>query len=110
MNPKEIDISLLKELCKDDDNIIITQHTLTRCIQRNITVDEILQTIENGEIIEQYPEDYPNPSCLVFGITLNSRILHVVCGTDGTTLWIITAYIPDNIKWENDYKTRRKEN
>lgn len=56
------------------------------------------------------PEDYPNPSYLVFGITLNSRILHVVCDTDGETLWIITAYIPDNIKWENDYKTRRKEN
>ena len=53
---------------------------------------------------------YLNPSCLVFGITLNSRILHVVCGTDGATLWIITAYIPNNIKWENDYKTRRKEN
>lgn len=110
MNQQEIDINLLRELCKDEDNIIITQHTLTRCIQRNISIDEILQTIANGEIIEQYPEDYPNPSCLVFGTTLNNRILHVVCGTDGSTLWIITAYIPNSTKWENDLKTRRKGN
>lgn len=110
MNPKGIDINLLRKLCQNEDNIVITQHTLTRCIQRNITVDEILQTIENGEIIEQYPEDYPHPSCLVFGIALNKKIIHVVCGTDGLVLWIITAYVPNNIKWESDFKTRRKEN
>lgn len=110
MSQQEIDIKLLKKLCQNEDNIVITQHTLTRCIQRNITVDEILQTIENGEIIEQYPEDYPHPSCLVFGITLNKKIIHVVCGTDGSTLWIITAYIPNSIKWESDFKTRKKEN
>lgn len=105
----KINIDRLKELCNDEDNIVITQHTLTRCIQRNIKVDEILQTIQNGEIIEQYPEDYPTPSCLVFGYTLNSRVLHVVCGTDDKTVWIITAYTPDNTHWKADFKTRKEK-
>lgn len=106
---QEIDIDFLKELCKNEDNIIITQHTLTRCTQRNINVDEIIQAIQNGKIIEQYPDDYPNPSCLILGITLNERILHVVCGTDNENLWIITVYVPNIINWEDDFKTRRKE-
>jgi hypothetical protein len=110
MGNKEIDIELIKKLCQNEDNIIITQHTLTRCMQRNISIDEILQTIENGEIIEQYPEDYPHPSCLIFGVTLNNKVIHVVCGTDNLTIWIITAYIPNTIKWEDDLKIRRKEN
>lgn len=107
---KQIDLSQLKKLCENEDNIIITQHTLSRCIQRNIKVDEILQTIQNGEIIEQYPDDYPYPSCLVFGISNSGKVIHVVCATDNKSVWIITAYIPNTIKWEKDLKTRRKEN
>ena len=106
---QEIDINRLKELLKNEDNVVITQHTLIRCTQRNITVDEILQTIQNGDIIEQYPDDYPHPSCLIFGISLNGKIIHVVCGTDNKKVWIITAYIPNTTKWEADFKTRRKE-
>lgn len=104
-----INIETLKKLCSNEDNIIITQHTLTRCSQRNITIDEIIQAIKNGEIIEQCSDDYPNPSCLVLGITTNHKMLHVVCGTDYKNLWIITVYVPDKLNWEYDFKTRRKE-
>lgn len=38
--------------------------------------------IATGEIIEDYPEDYPNPSCLIFGYNVNGRILHIVAGCD----------------------------
>ena len=33
--------------------------------------------------------------------------MHVVCGTDGEYLWIITAYYPSKDKWENDFKTKK---
>ena len=36
-----------------------TAHVLKRLMLRNIAQDEVLQAIETGEIIEQYPEDYP---------------------------------------------------
>ena len=40
-----------------------------------IRVDEVLQTLEAGEIIEEYPEDQPYASCLVLGRTVAGRPL-----------------------------------
>ncbi|MGN0630701.1 MAG: DUF4258 domain-containing protein, partial [Ruminococcus sp.] len=53
-------------------------------------------------------DDFPNPSCLIFGITLDNKILHVVAGCDNINLYIITAYYPTTDKFESDLKTRRK--
>ena len=61
-----------------------------------------------GEIIEDYPDDYPHPSCLIFGYTINDKIIHVVAGSDGKYIYIITASFPNTIKFEQDLKTRRK--
>lgn len=69
---------------------------------------DVKNGIVTGEIIEEYPEDYPNPSCLIFGYTVNNRILHIVAGCDNINIYIITAYYPDTKKFENDLKTRRK--
>lgn len=92
----------------NDEKIRWTNHTLVRLFQRNISQKDIKDAILNGEIIEEYEKDYPYPSCLVYGITLNNKVLHVVCGLNENELWIITAYIPDNIKWRSDLKTRKE--
>lgn len=85
-----------------------TNHIMIRLLQRNITQKQVEVALLNGEIIEEYYDDYPYPSCLVYGITLNNRILHVVCGIGDNELWIITAYYPDNNEWNNDLKTRKE--
>jgi hypothetical protein len=41
-----------------------------------IYVEEILQALDSGEIIEEYPEDKPYPSCLILGRTVTGRPLH----------------------------------
>jgi hypothetical protein len=64
--------------------------------------------LQNGEIIELYANDYPFPSCLVLGVTLKST-LHIVCGSNGQELWLITAYCPNANEWEADFKTRKQE-
>ena len=69
---------------------------------------DVKNGIATGEIIEDYPEDYPNPSCLIFGYNVNGRILHIVAGCDNINIYIITAYYPDTKKFEDDLKTRRK--
>ena len=38
----------------------------------------------NREIIEQYPEDFPFPSCLVFGFSSKNEIIHVVMSDEGS--------------------------
>ena len=85
-----------------------TNHCVVRLFQRNISQEDIENALLNGEIIEEYENDYPYPSCLVYGVNLNNKVLHVVCGANETELWVITAYYPDNIKWEDDLKTRKE--
>ena len=68
----------------------------------------MLIALHAGEIIEDYPDDFPNPSCLIFGYNVNGRILHIVAGCDNINIYIITAYYPDTKKFEDDLKTRRK--
>lgn len=104
-----INLNLIKALASDIEKIHLTLHLLDRLRKRNISVSDVINGIQSGEIIEQYPDDYPHPSCLVFGKSINQKALHIVCGTDGQYLWIITAYYPDIDKWENDLKTRREK-
>jgi hypothetical protein len=61
----------------------------------------------NGEIIEQYPNDYPFPSCLVLGLSVHKKCLHVVCGIGDAELWLITAYYPNIDKWEEGFRVRK---
>ena len=85
-----------------------TNHILERILSREISTDDVVTALANGEIIEQYPTDYPYPSCLVLGHTVKSKALHVVCGSDGTELWLITAYVPSITVWTENFKQRRK--
>ena len=61
------------------------------------------------DIIEHYINDYPYPSCLIFGYTLRNRVIHVVLGYDGENVYIVTAYYPNTDKFEADLKTRKEQ-
>ena len=47
------------------ENYIVTQHFRKRMYERNILLSDVMRAVDNGEIIEEYPEDYPFPSCLI---------------------------------------------
>ncbi|WP_330203279.1 DUF4258 domain-containing protein [Cyanobacterium sp. Dongsha4] len=84
-----------------------TRHGLRRLVERNISRSEIIETGENAIIIEDYPDDKYSPSCLVLGITINQRFLHLqVSRKDADILTIITLYEPDPQDWIN-YSQRR---
>ena len=105
-----INIKDIKRLI-NDRKIRWTNHVMVRLLQRNISQNDIENAILNGEIIEEYEDSYPYPypSCLVYGINLNNKVIHIVCGSNGEELWIITAYYPDNIEWQSDFKTRKEK-
>jgi len=86
-----------------------TSHILERLFQRSIRIDDVKTALLNGEIIEQYPNDYPFPSCLVLGHTIAGKILHVVCGSNGLELWLVTAYYPNLSEWTDNFKQRRNK-
>lgn len=103
-----LDIKFLQDLCRNH-KIRWTSHILSRLVKRHIHQSDVENAILMGKIIEQYPNDYPFPSCLVLGICCNNTKLHVVCGTDGTELWMITAYYPDETQWNSTFDQRLKQ-
>lgn len=104
----ELKTSDLRKICVPE-NIEITIHVAKRLEQRNISINDVISCIHEGEIIEQYPDDYPYPSCLILGLSVKQKYIHVVVGSNLKTLWIITAYYPDSNKWKEDLKTRKEE-
>ncbi len=70
---------------------------------------EVYEAICNGEIIEEYPEDRPYSSALIFGKTTSDRPLHMVCAyaeVENLAI-IITVYQPNPELWL-EYKRRNK--
>ncbi len=96
----------IKQLC-GDGAIQWTNHVITRLLQRNISQAVVKHCLMQGEIIEEYLDDYPYPSYLVLGFVSDADPLHIVCGVADDRLWIITAYKPDKDLWESDFCMRR---
>lgn len=101
-----IDIETLKKMNKPE-KIAITKHAKERLAERNITVADIVKGIETGEIIKQYEDDKPLPSCLILGYSANNNYIHIVASNDEEYIYLITAYYPDSEQWEDDFKTRK---
>ncbi len=88
--------------------MVMTQHCRKRFAERNISVEDIIQVIDTGCIIETYPEDFPVPSCLILGYSGN-RAIHICASIMDDYIYLITAYIPDPEKWDDDWRTRKGE-
>ena len=104
----DMDIKQLQALYHaSESNIKWAKHCLERIQERDISITDVESCLETGEIIENYPDDFPHPSCLIFGYTKENKILHIVVGSDGNTIFFITAYYPNTDKFESDLKTRK---
>ena len=104
-----MNINEVQALCAEG-KIVWTEHVEKRMVQRKISRDDIKRCIMNGEIIEEYLDDYPHPSYLIFGHAEDERVLHVVVSiSDGVPriLNVITTYCPDESRFQADMKTRR---
>lgn len=85
-----------------------TRHAFIKAIERNISEKEIKESSITIEIIENYPDDKYSPSCLLLGLTLDNRVLHLqVSRVKSNMLKIITIYEPDPNQWINN-RIRRK--
>ncbi|MEE8408651.1 MAG: DUF4258 domain-containing protein [Myxococcota bacterium] len=57
--------------------VVFRVHTIQRMARRHVSISDVRQVLENGERIDEYPDDKPFPSALVLG-WCDSRPLHVV--------------------------------
>lgn len=88
------------------ENFRITLHAHQAMVEEGITLDELLQTVACGQILEDYPEHRRGACCLLNGQTNKGRPLHIVCTTTAPVLVIITVYEPRPPKWVTP--TRRR--
>jgi hypothetical protein len=94
----------------DCSSITISAHAIKRMFQRALSVADIEAVIQHGSVIEDYPTDYPYPSCLVLhavGVTA----VHAVVAKDPATgaCIVVTVYKPDLTRWSPDFRTRRAQ-
>jgi hypothetical protein len=103
-----LDISKIHELIRQR-RIIWKRHALERMLERGLTRSMVLESVLNGELIEDYTEDRPFPSGLFLGWQ-GKKPLHVVItmDTDDHLIAVVTAYEPNLEHFESDYRTRRK--
>ncbi len=88
--------------------IRITDHADEEAHDDTLNYDEVLFSVIQGEIIEQYIGDRPFPSCLVYGCTFEGEPVHSVWAYNPQTRWavLITVYRPDPERWL-DWRERR---
>jgi len=75
---------------------------------RMISAPDVREAVEQGELVEDYPEDARGHSCLILGHGVDGTPLHVVCSPKTDYLAIITAYIPSSQEWEQDLIERKR--
>jgi hypothetical protein len=88
--------------------ILFLPHAIQQMLRpdRMIRRVEVRCVIENGEVIEDYPTDARGHSCLLLGHGTGGRPIHVVCAPKNDYLAVITAYLPDENEWSDDFKVK----
>lgn len=91
------------------DRFEFSKHAVDQSITRRVSVQELREAFDGGEVIEDYPDDKYGPSCLVFGTTASGRPLHIHCSHPSRRLVkIITLYEPEPERWIG-FRRRRSE-
>lgn len=100
-----IDLGQIAEAIRTS-RIRITDHADEEAAADRISLDQALTSFASGEIIEQYPDDKPYPSCLIY--SESDGPLHSVWAYNRDTSWavLITVYRPDPQRWI-DWRVRR---
>ncbi|HMD85395.1 MAG TPA: DUF4258 domain-containing protein [Terriglobia bacterium] len=70
----------------------VTPHAQQEMVEEETTLDEVLQAIRHGEILEDYPKHWRGACCRVDGFTDADRPLDIVCTTGQPLLILIAAY------------------
>ena len=92
-------------------DVRISEHGYDELAEDDLTVTEILQSVANATVVEEYP-DYPKgPSVLVLQFDREGQPIHTVWGVPKghqRPAVLVTAYRPDPSRWNSSFMERRK--
>ena len=91
--------------------VIISNHGYDELAEDGLLVKEIIASVNNGKVVEDYPE-YPKGTCvLVLQKDKEGNPMHVVWGIPknaSSPAVLVTAYKPDTSIWKDNFMERRK--
>ena len=93
-----------------NNRVRITDHADEEAFDDGLTFEEIYFSVMHGEVIEDYLNDKPYPSCLIMGKNFSGKPIHSVWAYNPENRWtvLITVYRPDPGLWI-DWKVRVKK-
>lgn len=86
----------------------VSNHPDEQALEDDLKISEICYSVKNGEVIEEYADDFPFPSCLVYGCCSNNSPVHRVWAynENNASAVLMTVYRLSPEKWI-DFKQRR---
>jgi len=90
--------------------IVLRVHAVQRMFERGIAQKQVLDALDAGIVIEDYPSDEPFPSVLLNATIMKARPIHCVVAIDRQSrrLYVVTAYDPDPAKWTDGFSRRHQ--
>jgi hypothetical protein len=105
----EVNLANIKEAIQTG-KVRITDHAYEEANADRLKFDEIYFSAMNGTVIEEYQDDSPFPSILIFGQSFAGDPIHSVWAYNHKNQWavLITVYRPDPNLWV-DCKLRKRQ-
>jgi hypothetical protein len=95
----------------EQDRILVSHHGYDELAADGIIIRDILSSIKNAVIVEEYPNYPKGPWILVLQKDRDNQPVHVVWGIPKGKKFpavLITAYRPDPKRWEAGFLRRKK--
>ncbi len=93
-----------------DGTFRVSAHALQEVLNDDLLIEPLVMDISSALVVEEYPEYHKGPCVLVLQTDERGRPIHLLWGIPSGAsepAVLITAYIPDPDRWNDDF-TRRK--
>lgn len=94
----------------EEKDVLISSHGYEELAEDHIFVTDVLLSVSDAEVLEDYPDFGKEPCCLVLQKDASGALIHVVWGLAKDTkrpAMLITAYRPSEERWTDGYRRRK---